>query len=118
MQLYTVILQNSHSVTRFDTRGKVIERKQTLVEQTIRDLPYSTAQMYLKTSAEGHCKVITQSANTEGRGDRVRFGDAKQRRAEHPAQTKLSPHPKVTRAERLAAAAATGDLSAAINAGE
>lgn len=113
MQLYSVTLQQLHMVSRFDGKGALIERSETLVAHTMRDLPWQTAKMYQDTSEPGRCLIEKQAqtvANvSERRGDRVNFN----RNASSSASP--APTPKPSKADRIAAAARSGNLAAAIN---
>jgi hypothetical protein len=118
MELYTVELENAHIVSRFEGNRKVGETT-TLLKQTIRDLPYTTAKMYLDTDTTGRTKIYKQDAPV-GAGRRtheVQFGDVKSSRSKRPEPTTLKAASPAARpaATKKHEAAATGDLTAAIN---
>lgn len=120
MQLYTVEIDNLQTITQFDMRGKKTGEKSITLTQTIRDLPQSTAAMYARTSAPGKCRVIKQDMSTFGekRRHQVRFSDTKSTRIKRPEPTSLKAKPVAAPVNKLIEAASTGDMSAAINAGE
>lgn len=122
MQLYTVILDQQHIVSKFDKKGNKISETTTIVKQTICDLPLPTAQMYMRTSAPGTCQMIKQDRiiRNSRRQHAVEFGDVRSSRksVSQPARSATaSKKPAVDPTQKVRDAAATGDLAAAISAG-
>lgn len=111
-QLYTVTFQRHQDISVFDKKGKLIDKKQELIEQTICDLPLQTAKMYRDKTE--NCIVMLQ-VNEPGRQtarrEKVRFLDH-ERPSERSAKPKTA-HP-AQRNDRNEAAR-TGDMTAAIN---
>jgi hypothetical protein len=121
-QFYTVIIEKRHVISKFDERGRKIGETETTVEQTIADLPWQTAQMYQQKTPS--CRIIKQDMAGFGdkRNHRVRFGDTKTGKSQRAEPTKLdmpvAKKPTAAPGAGLRKAAETGDLAAAINAGE
>lgn len=115
MTLYTVIRRLESMVSRFDSKGNKVSDEVTFVEHVIHDMPYSTAQMYLKNSAEGTCEVIRQAPfEKHSWRENIRTGSstASSKRA---APTKTPAREKPDADLALKKAAAAGDMAAAIN---
>lgn len=119
-QLYTVTFSQMKKVSRFDTKGNKISDTVELIPVTMRDLPLQTAQMYKRTQKYGTCEITPQAPSTgerERRYDRGNFSTRSKSgsgQSKKPAKQAARPAP----ASSLQEAARTGDMSAAINAGE
>ena len=123
MQLYTVKFDQARLVSKFDAKGNKIADQTIMVRQTIADLPLPTAQMYKQTDTHGTVEIIRQDMSAFGRNGisekrkhQVEFADVKSGRSSRaePARTTKTAAPAPDRHK----AARTGDMSAAINAGE
>ncbi|MFA9261833.1 MAG: hypothetical protein ACEQSB_00535 [Undibacterium sp.] len=125
MALYTVKYFMQRLISKFDTRGKKISDVSVMVEHTQHDLPYSTALMYQNTDAHGTCEIIKQAASySDSKGhrrqDHVGFGDYVRKPSSKTISSKASENwaknaKNKTKGEKRTNAAATGDMSAAIN---
>jgi hypothetical protein len=112
MQLYTVRFTTKHNVTRYDDKGQAIGSYDAEIPQVVSALPHATAMSYARF---GNFQI--EPYQIEVRGDR-KAHKAQPRRdydAERDTQpkTKAKSRPAQT---SLQQAAATGDMSAAINA--
>lgn len=118
MQLYIVTFKRRQCISVFDARGNKIEEKNELIEQTICDLPFTTASMYQGKTLD--C-VITRQVNSvdpvqRRRKDGVRF--IEHERAASPRERKALPVKNAPTARPdVREAARTGDLSVAISRG-
>lgn len=123
MQLYTIILDQKHIVSKFDCKGNKISETTTIVKQTIHDLPLSTAQMYMRTSEPGTCQMIKQDplVRSGSRRHEVEFSDVKKGKSKRAEPTKTTAKarakPAADPSKKVREAAQTGDLAAAISAG-
>lgn len=86
--LYTVNFQRKKFITRYDMKGREIERKEELIDETIRDLPLATARSYVDKTGG---MIVAQY---EDRGlekkplyrGRVKFDYQKDHEGERPVQ--------------------------------
>lgn len=111
MQLYTVELQNKHVISLFDAKGKKVGEKIEIIKQVIRDLPWSTVAMY-KEKTNGACIVAAQF--DEAPRDQQRSS----RSSRHASSRDSKPATASPVRSTVQRAAETGNLAAAINAGE
>lgn len=115
MQLYTVVLETKHVISTFDAKGNKTGEKTDLIKHTIADLPHSTAMMY-KTKDAASVTVIKQDMSDFGRGNGRRdIAQRSQKRAAAPITT-TKKAPAARPASTVQQAAATGNMTAAINA--
>lgn len=131
MQLFTVIYHLKRMISKFDSHGRKIEDIEVLVEHRQHDLPFQTAQMYMKTDTNGTCRVETQAPSFQDpkgrRTDYVGFSDLQSKPSNryadrsgvaHFSKSKTAKAAPTTKkpADTFNHAAASGDMAAAINA--
>lgn len=115
MQLYTVVLENKHMISTFDEKGRKTGERMEFIKQTICDLPHSTALMYQSKDA-GRVTVIKQDMSSSNRDNRRDISTRKVRSTPSAVTTtKKAPAARPTQSA-VQHAAATGNLTAAINA--
>jgi hypothetical protein len=115
--LWTVTIERLHLVSKFDKAGNKISQAATKVPVTFNDLPYATALMYKEKAPDQ--TTITQQIHSV---DRVRHS-MRQRELPEPYSQAINREgipPKHLGSEDIAhdvvAAAAAGDMGAAITA--
>jgi len=117
MQLYTVILENKHLISTFDEKGRKTGERTELIKQTICDLPLPTAEMYRKKDAAS-VQIIKQDMREFGDRGRGRDVVRSAKKAASAPATKQAPAARPTHQTNVQQAAATGNMTAAINAKE
>ncbi|WLR90882.1 hypothetical protein [Shinella zoogloeoides] len=117
MQLYTVVLETKHLISTFNEKGQKIGQRTETIRQTICDLPHSTAMMY-RTKDAASVTVTKQDMSDFGRGDGRRdIAQRSQKRSAAPiTTTKKAPAARPAQQTSVQQAAATGNMTAAINA--
>lgn len=111
MQYYSVTIEQKHTASIFDAKGELVRREERTITQTIRDLPWPTAKMYQDKDPYGTAKIEAQAPILpRDKGSRT-YG-------KHSA-TKSAPSARpAAQNNAITNAAKTGNLAAAINAGE
>ena len=76
--LYSVTFQKKRFVTRYDKKGRVIEKRDIVVDETIRDLPLTTALNYVKDlGAVISAQYELEAPRAPLHRNRVKFEDTK-----------------------------------------
>ncbi|OCP22001.1 MULTISPECIES: hypothetical protein [unclassified Ensifer] len=113
MQLYSITYDQLTLISVFDDKGNRTGEREERVRVSMHDLPLQTAQMYrgkmtgLNFEMTAQTAVSNEQPRTSKRDRRVHEDTSVQRAAARPAQP--------TKQQQINQAAATGDMTAAIN---